>query len=120
MRTGSVILVLLALIGAGTVPARAETDGVAAHAGQPQMAVVDARSDQSVHVVPVAWGSTSIKEMSMEQLLLVGAGAAAGALAIQTFLAGMGGQVATVGGVILGALIGDRVYQDHFASPSLF
>jgi len=70
---------------------------------------------QSGMVVPTAWGGSSIKSMPIEQLIMIALGAGAGVYAAEMFLAGTGGgQLVTVGGLIIGALAGDRMYREFF------
>lgn len=107
MRILSVLAVLFAItLGTGlATPARAQMEPAVVRSVQ--------IGDQAV--VPAAWGGRSIKSMPIEQLVMIGLGAGAGVYAAEMFLAGMGGgQLAMVGGLIIGALVGDRMYKELF------
>jgi len=112
MRIVTQALMFFVLVSVLVDPARAQM--------QPAVSQTSVESLDASRV-EVAWdGGTSIKEMSMKQLLLVGLGAAAGAMTVQTFLAGVGGQLATVAGLIIGALAGNRIYEEYYGGTTLF
>lgn len=97
------VVTALALVAGNGAPARA----------QMQPAVASSGPSESL-LVPAAWGGNSIKDMPVERLVMIGLGAGAGVYLAEMFLAGAGGQLATVGGLIIGALVGDRAYKEFY------